>query len=172
MQWNKGRVKNQGIESITWIIFSTEFVLILAAEKTGSVVPLAMFFSMIALSQATRLGSGKGIAAEHIATPKVSRFVHPVPGDLHLGEASGCALCTLCRKARNQSQSCWVGLMMVETRAFHWSRLIPLNPLVWWRGSSSPMDTPLVSQRASHSVLVEAALLEAALLEAQRETEL
>ena len=66
MQWNKGRVKNQGIESITWIIFSTEFVLILAAEKTGSVVPLAMFFSMIALSQATRLGSGKGIAAEHI----------------------------------------------------------------------------------------------------------
>ena len=51
MQWNKGRVKNQGIESITWIIFSTEFVLFLAAEKTGSVVPLAMFFSMIALSQ-------------------------------------------------------------------------------------------------------------------------
>ena len=51
-------------------------------------------------------------------------------------------------------------LMMVDMRVFHWSRSIPLNPFAWWRGSSSPMETPLVSQMASHSVLVEAALLE------------
>ena len=49
-------------------------------------------------------------------------------------------------------------MMMVETRVFHWSRLIPLNPFAWWRGSSSPIEIPLVSQIASHSVFVERAL--------------
>ena len=88
-----------------------------------------------------KLLAGKEADIANVATPKVCHFTiaHPLPD-----------------------------LMIVEMRVFHWSRLMPLNPFAWWRGSSSPIETPLLSQMASHSVLVEVALLESLRREVRR----